>query len=170
MLSRLGKWAHLLELVCCRREALLAARPTGDLLSCGSSAQWRLAAWPRLRGARVMFTIPVRVKNPLNGAQWGRSGLARSSRRSKEREATRLCFIAAGGRDFVANRHGAPVITLTRVAPRAFDDDGLAASLKSIRDSLAQCLGVSDGPKGPQWIYRQRRGKVREHLIEVTIE
>lgn len=65
-------------------------------------------------------------------------------------------------------------ITLTRVSPRALDDDNLAASQKAIRDGvsdfLAGAYGTSnDRQPGLVWHYAQRKGRPNEYGVEVTI-
>lgn len=53
------------------------------------------------------------------------------------------------------------VVLLTRVAPSAgLDDDNLAGALKSVRDAVAQWLGVDDRDRETvRYEYAQRRGK-----------
>lgn len=51
-------------------------------------------------------------------------------------------------------------VTLTRVMDgrqRAYDSDNLAAALKSVRDGVADGLGIGDGWSGITWRYDQRR-------------
>ncbi len=63
------------------------------------------------------------------------------------------------------------VVTLTRVAPRALDDDGAVTSLKACRDGVADALGLpNDRDPRVTWRYAQRRGKVREYAVEVRLE
>ena len=61
------------------------------------------------------------------------------------------------------------VITITRVAPRALDSDNLAISAKSVRDGIADWLGVDDGDKRLTWRYEQRRGRPKEYAAEVAV-
>ena len=61
-------------------------------------------------------------------------------------------------------------VTLTRVAPLALDGDNAQASLKATRDGVADALGIDDRTPLVQWVYLQRRGKVREYAVEVVIE
>lgn len=64
-------------------------------------------------------------------------------------------------------------VTLTRVVGyrgRFFDDDGLVASMKAVRDSVAQLLGCDDGPKsGIAWAYEQRRSG-GPWLVQIDID
>lgn len=61
------------------------------------------------------------------------------------------------------------VVTLTRIAPRALDDDNLARSFKAIRDQVAQELGVDDRDERVVWRYMQRRGAPRAYGVEIGI-
>lgn len=62
------------------------------------------------------------------------------------------------------------VVTLTRVAPRLLDTDNLGMALKAVRDQVAICLGVTDGPRDERvrWAYDQRQAST--HAVEVRIE
>lgn len=50
------------------------------------------------------------------------------------------------------------VVTLTRVAPRALDDDNLRGALKSVRDGVATWLKVDDASPLVRWEYAQEKG------------
>jgi hypothetical protein len=121
----------------------------------------------------IKFTIPVRTKNPLNGAQGRSRGaiFAKAARRKKERRAAELClmeFLSKPGGPSRKIEPGATV-TLRRVSPRALDGDGLQAALKSVRDGIADALGINDGSDAVIWRYEHRRGKPREYAVEVEI-
>ncbi len=61
-------------------------------------------------------------------------------------------------------------MTFGRIAPRPFDDDGLAISFKAIRDEVAKQLGHDDNPDSKiKWAYSQRRGEVKEHSVVITV-
>lgn len=80
--------------------------------------------------------------------------------RSATSEAERAALLAAGC-----------VVTLTRQAPRALDDDNLASAFKAIRDGVAAALGVDDRDPRVRWAYEQARGPaaVRVRLEPVAI-
>lgn len=93
------------------------------------------------------FTIPgLQLINPTNGAARSEHWRARSKRRNQEREATYYAFFAERWRC-----DPLPLspyrVTITRRGPnkRLLDDDGLAASAKTVRDAIAALLGVDDG-------------------------
>lgn len=50
------------------------------------------------------------------------------------------------------------IVKITRVGPRSLDDDNLAGSCKSIRDGIADRLGIDDRSEAVAWRYAQRRG------------
>lgn len=60
-------------------------------------------------------------------------------------------------------------VTLTRIAPRELDDDNLRGALKSVRDGVADALGLDDRDDRVKWLYGQRRGAVREQAVEIRV-
>jgi hypothetical protein len=118
----------------------------------------------------IKFTIPVKTTNPLNGSQGRTRGavLAKAAQRKKQRNAARLCAMATHPLE-PGEMLWDPAILLTRVSAGTLDTDGLAASLKSIRDGLADWLGVADNDPRVTWSYAQRKGKRREYSVEVEI-
>lgn len=59
-------------------------------------------------------------------------------------------------------------VTLTRVCPRATDDDNVIAGFKAVRDEVAHWMGTGDAPSAPvQWRYGQERGKF---AVRIRIE
>lgn len=59
-------------------------------------------------------------------------------------------------------------VTLTRIAPRALDDDNLRGALKSVRDGIADRLGIDDRDPRVTWAYGQRKGKPKEYAVEIS--
>jgi hypothetical protein len=62
------------------------------------------------------------------------------------------------------------VVSLTRVAPRALDDDNLRGCLKAARDAVADVLGIRDNDPRVTWTYAQTRGAPRAHFVRIEIE
>ncbi len=61
-------------------------------------------------------------------------------------------------------------VVLTRIAPRGFDDDNLARSMKSTRDSVAKFLGVDDRHRDQvRYVYRQEKGKPKEYALRIQL-
>jgi len=58
------------------------------------------------------------------------------------------------------------VVLLTRIAPRELDDDNAATALKSVRDGVAEALGVDDRDERVVWLVDQRQGKP---AVELTV-
>jgi hypothetical protein len=60
-------------------------------------------------------------------------------------------------------------IKITRIAPRALDDDNLAGSQKHVRDGIADWLGVNDRDPRVKYEYAQRKGKKQEYAVQIEI-
>jgi hypothetical protein len=106
----------------------------------------------------MKVTIPVRTYSLTNQ----REHWAKKARRAKS-ERSWAYTLTAGIRKL-----GLPLtVTLTRIAPRALDDDNIRAALKSIRDGVADRIGIDDGDSRVTWCYAQRRGKPREYAVEI---
>ena len=109
-------------------------------------------------------STPRALRNPLNGSGGTTLGarFATNARRKGDRQVGALLARRLEGAD-PSHRW---VVVLQRVSPRAFDDDGLKASLKSIRDGMADEWGVDDGPKSRVlFIPDQRRGEPKEQAV-----
>ena len=112
-------------------------------------------------------STPRALKNPLNGSGGASMGarMATNARRQVDRQVGALLARRLEGAD-PSHRW---VVVLQRVSPKPFDDDGLAASLKSIRDGLATSWGVDDGADGPVWLYDWRKGAPKEQAVRVGL-
>lgn len=101
--------------------------------------------------------LPVRVESVANLREhW----TARAKRTKAQRKAA--CIVPL---------HSLPcVVTLTRIAPRALDDDNCIGGFKALRDGIAARLGVDDADPRVTWRYAQRKGKPHEYAAEVRIE
>ena len=60
-------------------------------------------------------------------------------------------------------------VRLTRIGPRRMDSDNLAECMKSVRDGIAQRLGVDDGDPRITWQYSQKREGEGVYAVEVEI-
>lgn len=60
-------------------------------------------------------------------------------------------------------------VTLTRIAPRELDDDNLRGALKSVRDGVADALGLDDRDSRVVWAYGQRKGVPKEQAVEIRL-
>lgn len=123
-----------------------------------------------------MISLPIRTKSGDNAHEHWRT---KAQRAKVQRCAALLAFRAAWSKfttgspwfgDRTAALQRGLTITLTRVAPSELDDDGNASGMKSIRDGIADALGLkSDRSPFVTWKYAQRRAGVREYAVEVDI-
>lgn len=110
----------------------------------------------------MIITLPIRTVSEANRRDhWA----VRAKRAKSQRTAVALalrCRLA---------RWGLPlVVTLTRIAPRALDDDNLRSALKAVRDGVADALGVDDGSEQVTWRYAQcRPGKGAPTRFQVAV-
>jgi hypothetical protein len=58
---------------------------------------------------------------------------------------------------------------MTRYGPRTMDEGcGLNASLKPVRDGVADVFGVDDGDPRYEWVYRQEQAK--HYGVRIVVE
>ncbi len=115
-------------------------------------------------------TLPIRVVNTSNRREhWA----TRAKRTKAHRDGVKLALGAewrrVGLRAFAKGTYRV-VVTLARIAPRFFDDDGVVTSLKAVRDGVADALGINDNDPRVSWQYAQKRGPARFYAVEVTVE
>lgn len=109
---------------------------------------------------RLEFEVPIKASTSQNARMhWAQLARVRKS----EKAAVAYRFHPRGMKPFL-------IITLTRIAPSAMDDDNLAGVLKGIRDGVAARLGIDDGSPLVRWLYRQERRGVREYAVVVRVE
>lgn len=102
-----------------------------------------------LSGAIV---VPLRTVPGLNVREHWQ---ARSSRVKKERKAVAWCLVGTPKPPIPCS------VRLTRVSPGTvgMDDDNLPGSLKSVRDQIAEWLGIDDRDRNQvRYHYAQRHG------------
>jgi hypothetical protein len=130
--------------------------------------------------ASLSFTLPLKTRNPLNGAQgFSRSAAMGAARRRRQQRTTSATICRAHVTSAMAGLGWASgawlpcIVTVTRVAPSTGLDpmDGLPASLKSVVDGIADAFGLkNDRDHRIQFFFDQRRGKPREYAVVVKIE
>ena len=130
---------------------------------------------PILGVAPVVIPLPgVRCKNPLNGSQGFSRGatMAEARRRKEQRELAQLAtrghvpklgLVGPGAGDLKAD------VTLVRVSPRQYDDEGWIAAAKSLRDGVADAFGVADNHPMLGFWYEQLNGKPKEYGVRIEI-
>lgn len=118
--------------------------------------------------------IPLHTISEAQQAGRGNSRLAaivKSRRVKQQRSETFLHLLSTWGRRIPARPWD---VTLTRLAPRALDDDNLQSALKACRDGVSDWLAGAygqgqDRQEGLAWHYAQARGNAHEYAVEVTI-
>lgn len=110
-------------------------------------------------GYMAPVTIPIRTKNPLNGRRNWRP-VAREAKRAR----TTTYYLLKGR---IPTTKPA-VIKLTRLSPGEMDDDNLAATLKNVRDGVADVFGSDDSRRsGLKFLYEQEKSKTHGVRVEV---
>ena len=117
---------------------------------------------------RIEITLPIKIKSELNIREhW-------SVRHKRHKKLHKLIWLS-----FLPHKASISlpcVITLTRVAMRALDDDNLIGAFKTIRDYVADQIipglkmGRADGDPRITWKYEQRKGLPKEYACCILIE
>lgn len=106
--------------------------------------------------------LPIRLVSEANAhAHWR----LRQRRAKVQRTATALALRGAV-RAIVLP----VVVTITRIAPRALDDDNLSGAAKHVRDGIADALGIDDRDPCVTWKIEQARGGKGEYAVRIQIE
>lgn len=115
----------------------------------------------------VEFVIPIKTISVTNAREFWR---VRAKRAKAERVSARDAFFAnaSWARVQTGEFEGALRITLTRLATHKLDSDNLAGACKSVRDGIADALGMDDGDELLTWEYAQEKAK--EYGVRVKIE
>ncbi len=89
----------------------------------------------------------------------------RAKRAARQRGVTALaCAVVARGVALPV------VVTLTRISPKALDDDNLRGAMKAVRDGVADAFGLDDRNPQLRFEYAQRRGGVGERAVGISIQ
>jgi len=111
------------------------------------------------------FLIPIKIKSAANLREhWG----ARMRRAKRERGAAAVFY--RGHILDKPSKDSKISVTLARRSARLLDSDNLASAFKSIRDGIADALGINDGDMRITWNYEQEKAKKGEETIAVRIE
>lgn len=112
----------------------------------------------------VLITIPIQLPSLANARlHWARrAAIVKSQRRAVSYQWAQT-GIVRGSLWFPC------VVTFTRIAPRALDDDNLQFAFKALRDQLAEEMGLpNDRDPRVTWRYDQRKGKTPSVEIAIT--
>ena len=116
----------------------------------------------------IAFDIPIRTRNPLNGSRKHWSIIARHRR--FERKTAWMIALAHLPRTSSALPC---VVTMRRLSAGTLDETegALAAALKSVRDGIADALGLkNDEDERVQWRYEQQKCARGKFGVRVRIE
>ncbi len=112
----------------------------------------------------IVVELPLHCPNPLNGSHghWAKT----AKLRREQRAVVLMALRAKLGKPSVRPSR----VRLVRLSAGELDDDGLAASLKAPRDSVAEFYGCDDSRKsGIKWEYAQERCKRGTFGVRVEI-
>jgi hypothetical protein len=111
-----------------------------------------------------VYLPEMRLVNPCNSRQHWRV----VARRAREQRALTHAILTMAQKQWtlIFSRHAK--VTLTRIAKRKMDSDGLAASFKAVRDGVADVFGIDDGSDYFEWHYEQKIEKY--YGVEIRIE
>lgn len=112
----------------------------------------------------IDITLPIRTMSEANLREhWAK----RASRAKQQRL---KCWAELKTVEHGPKLLGRVAITLTRIAPRALDDDNLRGALKACRDGVADWLGVDDRHPCVQWAYAQAKGQPGQYGVRIQVE
>lgn len=120
----------------------------------------------------IAFSIPIRTIPLTNSRE--HPG-ARIQRVRKEREVVFYTALEAGSKRW-ASRILPCTVTLTRRGVLPLDSDNLPASMKTVRDQLAEILGLGKNDADPRvtWVYAEapaeRKNSQAQWAVDVRIE
>ena len=113
---------------------------------------------------KTVVTIPVKIESSLNLREHWRT---RANRNTSHRAAA--WFGLKGAKKWSPDMLPCTV-RLTRIAPRELDGDNLQGGFKSVRDGVADWLGIDDNDKRITWVYAQERGAPKYYAARIEIE
>jgi hypothetical protein len=112
----------------------------------------------------LVVTVPVRTRSETNMRE---HHMARHRRRKTVRVTVGL---VVRGALQGAGVSGPLEVVMTRCAPsNGLDGDNLVSSLKSVRDGVADALGIDDRDPRVTWRCEQRRAKRGDWSVEIRI-
>lgn len=112
----------------------------------------------------IAVTLPIRAVSVANMREhWAK-------RASRTKQHRLLAWAELRAVKAHAAFLGRVEVVLTRIAPRPLDGDNLAASMKGVRDGVADWLGVDDR-ESPYlgWAYKQERGAPKQYAVRIEV-
>jgi hypothetical protein len=115
----------------------------------------------------MIITLPIRIRSEAN--------LHEHWRKHHARHKLQKMLIESAFRNAKPNLNLPIIVTMTRIAPRAIDDDNLAYSLKHCRDVIANiiipglAMGRADADPRIKWEYGQEKGIPKEYGLKIEV-
>lgn len=157
-----------------------AAQPIPYKLGSREGVSEAEASAPRPRADRLPQTLPIYTAeceglklvspNRIRGLTRG-AALAQAAKVKRVRE---LGLLVTRGKVPILALTGPVVykarvhITITRIAPRFFDDDNFVSSCKPLRDGISDAFGLKDNDARISFSYEQAHGKPREYAVRIS--
>lgn len=121
---------------------------------------------------RVDVTLPIKLESTLNErTHWAK----RAKRAKQQRACSDLALRAASPRGMAGSLGRTPsavaTVKIVRIAPRSLDTDNLVAAGKSVRDGIADFLGLDDrDPRVTWWVEQEKSPKPRSYAVRIIVE
>ena len=121
-----------------------------------------------MKDRHIAFELPIRIISELNNTDHWRTKHKRK-KLIKSEIINAMCSLK------LPTIEDSTKILLTRIAPRALDEDNLIGAMKTVRDSVASMLlpglaaGRADGAKHIAWHYDQKKDKPKQYGLRVEI-
>ena len=114
----------------------------------------------------AMMRMPIRTRSEMNL----REHWAKTHKRRKEQRWLTYALVSALVDENEIGEWPKIHVTLCRIAPRNLDTDNLAASMKAVRDGVADALERDDGDTSITWEYRQCQLGKCEYAVHVSLK
>lgn len=115
----------------------------------------------------ITLDLPVRTVSEANRASHEHWRMRHKRAKHQRRTAAWVTRVPAHG---LLDRGVCLTVNLTRIAPRALDDDNLASAMKAVRDGVADALGINDRDPRVAWTYGQEKRGVGEYAVRIIIK
>lgn len=115
----------------------------------------------------LRLELPIRLENVANEHTHWR---VRQKRAKAQRGAVAMVMrVELALRRRGLTTRGGLVVVITRIAPRTLDDDGAVAAAKTVRDGIADALGIDDRDERVVWLVDQDRGPPKTYACRVEV-
>lgn len=117
----------------------------------------------RTSAPQVVRALQLALASRANGSQGTTRGgrYARAKTHREQRGAAQAALASAGAGNVFLPGWAWPcaIVRIVRVAPRQLDSDNAESAAKSVRDGIADALGVHDRDPRVVWLVDQERGQ-----------